>query len=291
MTSSPSHEEKSLDLPTIMATSVVAWVLFATLHEIVGHGVAALLFGEQLRGVVSTTVHIADFYALDRVAARIGWWGFRTVAAGGTAINFATGTLALLALASRKIDHPAHRYFLWYFATISFLQQAFWLAVMPFAALGGDWTAFFIELEPSTLWKCGVTVTGAALLWIGYWLPIRLWRPSISDERRKRRRDIRHLTVVPVVTTFVVQLLSITWSPLEGPRHTTIVSIFSFIPQFLWLIPVNLIRWPVPQRTACALPTARSLGWVVAGIGAFVVFVFVLGTGIGSFEGHPDFAG
>lgn len=280
---------KSPSLSTIMAASVVAWVLFAVLHEIVGHGAIALLLGEDLRGAVSTTVHIADFYDLERVAARIGWWGFRAVAAGGTFVNFAAGAVAILLLASRRIVHPATRYFLWYFATVSIVQQAFWLSVMPFAALGGDWTAFFIGLESATTWKAGVTTLGIALLWLGYRMPLRAWAPDIAEDRRARRRQIRRLTIIPVLTTFAVQLLSVAWSPLEGPRHTTIVSVFSFIPLLLWLIPANLISWPGRLRQVRPLPVTGSRAWLVAGLVAFVVFVFVLGTGIGTFEGHPDY--
>jgi hypothetical protein len=265
--------------------------LFAVLHEVVGHGVSAILLGEKLLGAVTTTVHIDDFYDLDHVASRIGWRGFRTVAAAGTFVNFITGAMAILLLRSRRITAPATRYFLWLFATVSIIQQAFWLAVMPFAGLGGDWTAFFIELEQGVFWKAGVTVIGILLLWAGYQLPIRQWKPVLGNDKNERRHQIRRLTIVPILAALVVQFLSILWSPFEGPRHTTIVSSFSFIPLFLWLIPVNLIRWPEAPLSSEIFHLNRSKVWLVIGLIALVLFVFVLGPGVGSFTGHPSYGG
>jgi hypothetical protein len=284
-------EKRSPDIPTVIAISIFSWSLFAVLHEVVGHGVSAILLGEKLLGAVTTTVHIDDFYDLDHVASRIGWWGFRTVAATGSLVNFITGALAIILLRSERITSPTTRYFLWLFATISIVQQAFWLAVMPFAGLGGDWTAFFVELEPAVLWKAGVTAIGIFLLWAGYQLPIRQWMPAIRGDRNERWAQIRRLTIVPILAAFIFQMLSILWSPLEGPRHTTIVSVFSFIPLFLWLIPANLVRWPEAPSSSEIFHLNRSKVWLVIGLIALVLFVFVLGPGIGSFTGHPSYGG
>ncbi len=284
--SGPRH-----DGPTIIAIAVVAWALFAVLHEIIGHAGAAFLLGEKVRGAVTTTVHIADFYDLAHVTDRIGWWGFRAVAAAGTAVNIIAGSLALLMLKSGRIAQPSNRYFLWIFGTISLWQQAFWLAVMPFAGLGGDWTAFFIELDHAAIWKGAVTGAGILLLWTGYRLPLRFWRPALGDLSSERRRQILRLTVIPVMAAFVFQILSVAWSPLKGGRHTTVVSVFSFIPLLLWLIPVNLARWPAAAKTTAAGSLLRSKAWLVIGLAVFILYVFVLGTGIGSFDGHPDYAG
>jgi len=174
-------KRNSLDILTISSIGIVSWVLFATLHEIIGHGVVAAIFGEEFKGAVSTTVHIVDFYKLDNVVERIGWWGFRTVAAGGSIFNFITAAIALILLANSKIKNPSFRYFLWLFSSISIFQQALWLAIMPFAAIGGDWTAFFIEINNPILWKLFVSTIGLILLWIGIYIPMKLWSPKLSS--------------------------------------------------------------------------------------------------------------
>lgn len=122
------------------------------------------------------------------------------------------------------------------------MQQAFWLAVMPIAGLGGDWTAFFIEMNNAVIWKWAVTGAGILLLLIGYHVPLSIWNPTLEGSRHEKRKQAMRLTVVPIGAAFVLQMLSVIWSPLEGGRHTTIVSVVSFFPLLLWLIPVNLIR-------------------------------------------------
>lgn len=286
---STDSKQQLLHIPTIVAISIVTWSFFAVLHEIVGHGGAAILLGEKVQGAVTTTVHITDFYDLGHVTDRIGWWGFRMVAAAGTFVNFITGAVALLLLRSRRVTQTSMRYFLWLFASISIFQQAFWLAVMPFVGLGGDWTAFFIELEPSIIWKSGVTILGLVFLWIGYYLPLRLLKPFGKIARTDYRRLVRKMTIIPIIVAFIIQILSVLWSPLSGPRHTTIVSVFSFIPFVLWLVLVNLIHWPHTPLSMEIIRLNRSDTWLMVGFIAFILFVVVLGTGVGSFAGHPDY--
>ena len=277
-----------LHLPTIVAVSGVAWTVFASLHEIVGHGVVAMLLGERVVGAVTTTVHIVDFYDAERAAARIGWWGYRAVAAGGTVVNFVSAALALAALGSPRVRSPATRLFLWLFASLGLFQQAFWLAVMPFAGLGGDWVAFFLELRPALPWKIAVTVSGVALLVCGVRCPFSLWKPVLAADPSVRRRQRLLLTVLPISIAFAVQALSVVGSPLAGGRHTWIVTVFSFLPLLLWLAVVNRPGpWGREEREGEPTAIAASPAWIIAGAVTLVLFVFVLGPGVGSFEGHP----
>ena len=280
---------RTIDILTIIGITAVIWPVFAFSHEVIGHGVSAFLLGEQVRGAVSTTVHIHDFYDLDHVTARIGWWGFRIVASAGTLVNLLTGALALILLRSHRITNAHLRYGLFLLATISIFQQAFWMAVMPFVKLGGDWTAFFIELNHGIYWRTGVTIIGIALLALGYYLPLRFWKPNFGSETRKRNATIRKLTFIPIVSAFIIQFLSILGSPLSGPRHTIIPAIFSFIPFIIWLIPANIISklWACSDMPETVL--MRNYLWIVAGLITSILFIVVLGMGVGSFEGHPDY--
>ena len=181
------------------------------------------------------------------------------------------------------------RYFLWLFASISIFQQAFWLTIMPFLSIGGDWTVFFIKLKPTIIWKTGITIFGLVFLWIGLYVPIRLYNPFPELDKNNSRRLIRKMTIIPIVATFILQILSVMWSPLSGPRHTTIVSVFSFIPLILWLVLVNLIRWPHTPVSEEIFRIDKSNTWLIIGFIAFYLFVVVLGTGVGTFTGHPSY--
>jgi hypothetical protein len=122
-------------VPTLIALSTVAWAVVDVLHEIVGHAGAAVLLGVPVRAVSTTTVYLAwdQIHSLGDV---------RTVDAAGTVLNLVTGGLALLALRSRRVMSSASRYFLWLFATMSFV-----VSTLNFVA-GGDWAEVTTELEP-----------------------------------------------------------------------------------------------------------------------------------------------
>jgi hypothetical protein len=266
--------------------AIVAWTSFTILHQIVGHAGVAILLGEQVIGVSSTTWNMAESW--ENVIERIGWWGFRAIVAGGPAVNFITGALALLLLRSIWITRSSTRYFLWFFAAISFTQQAPRNMVAGVFVPGSDWWLFLRELEPSVPWTIGVMLVGLLLTWIGYYFPLRLFVPSTTEGRQV----LGAVTTIPVLMAFIVHLLSVLTSPLlEVPAvefEPLLDSASSFIPLFLWLILVNVLPWP---RSSASLDTIRlwqSTGWLVAGLIASFVLIAVLGPGLGSFEGYSS---
>jgi hypothetical protein len=76
-------------------------------------------------------------------------------------------------------------------------------------------------------------------------------------------------------------------SPITPARNHLLASVFAHIHFVLWAILVNAC--PVPRASArvetIALPRSRL--WLVLGLIALVVFVLVLGPGLGSFAGDP----
>lgn len=275
-----------LHIPTLIAIAIVAWTAFTLLHLIAGHVGAAVLLGEQVKGISSTTWNMADTWEI--VAERIGMWGFRTIAAGGPAISFITGGAALLLLRSEWVARSSMRYYLWFFATVSFIQQAPYNLVAGVFVRGSDGWLFLRELEPSVPWTIGVMLVGLLFTWVGYYYPLRLWMPSTTDGRHV----LGAVTTIPVLMVFIIQLLSVLTSPLlELPAvefQPLADTVASFIPLFLWLVLINVIPWP---RSTASLETLRlhqSIGWLVAGLIASFLLIAVIGPGLGSFEGYSS---
>ncbi len=275
-----------LHIPTLIAIAIVAWTGFTFLHLIAGHVGVAILLGEQVKGVSSTTWNMADTW--ESVIERIGVWGFRAIAAGGPAISFITGSVALLLLRSEWVARSSMRHFLWFFATVSFIQQAPYNLVAGVFIRGSDGWLFMRGLDPSVPWAIGVMLVGILFTWIGYYCPLRLWMPSTTDGRHV----LGAVTTIPVLMAFIVQLLSVLTSPLlELPAagfQPLADTVPGFIPLFLWLVLVNVIPWP---RSSAALETLRlrhSISWLVAGLVASFLLVAVVGPGLGSFEGYSS---
>lgn len=273
-----------LYIPTLIAIAVVAWTAFALLHQVVGHAGVAVLLGEQVKGVSSTTWNMADPW--ESVIERVGVWGFRSIVVGGPAVNFITGALALLLLRADWVDRSSMRYFLWFFATISFLLQAPRSMVVGVLEPGSDFWLFTRGLEPSAPWVIGVVIVGLLLTWVGYYCPLRLWMPSTSGGRQV----LGAVTVIPVLVAFVIDLLSVLSSPLLTLPASDFVpfldSVFRFAPLFLWLVLVTLVPWPRSSAPLEDLRLRQSRAWLVAGLIASFLLIAVFGPGIGSFEGY-----
>jgi hypothetical protein len=264
-----------IDVPTLIAVSTVAWALADVLHEVVGHAGAAVLLGVPVRAVSTTTVYLEwdQIHSLGDV---------RTVDAAGAVLNLVTGSLALLALRSGRVTSSASRYFLWIFATISFI-----VATLNLVA-GSDWAEVTTGLEPRGLWKAGVLAVGVLVAVVGYVLPLRLWMPELRENRGLQLK----ITAIPVGVLIVVQTLSVARSPFTAQsmgsgQNALMTSVALSLFFGLWLALVNLVRRPRSTEPAESIRLTRSKGWLAVGLIVFLIFVAVLGPGLGPLEDDP----
>ena len=283
MTPSPAEVEDpdravTMDVPTMISASTVAWALADVLHEIVGHGGAAALLGIPVRAVSTTTI-FPDWDQIQSMAE------VRAIHASATVLNLVTAALALLALRSPRVTSPATRYFLWVFATISLVVVTLNLVA------GADWSVVIEGMEPAGLWRAGVLAAGILVAIVNHVLPLKLWLPDLRGRRALQLK----ITATPVLVLLVVQTLSVLGSPFTAvPRDSgtnALVSSWALTLFFgVWLALVNLI--PVPRSTAPvdSIRLPRSNAWLVVGLVVAVFFIGVLGPGLGPLDADPRLA-
>lgn len=267
-----------IDIPTLVAISAVAWALANILHEIVGHAGAAVLVGIPARAVSTTTAYI-DWGQIQSVGEA------RIILAAGTVVNLITGALALIVLHSRKVTNSASRYFLWQFATISFIIATLNLVSAPLMG-GGDWAEIITQLEPKRLWSVSIIGVGMLVAVAGYILPLRMWMPNLKGKRWVQLK----VTVIPVATMIIVQTLSLLRSPfakLPPASNHLLASVFAYIHFVLWAILVNVIPVPRSSEPVESIRLRRSNVWLAVGLVVFLFFVGVLGPGLGPLEDDP----
>lgn len=275
--------KNNIDIPTLVAISIVAWVLVVSLHEIVGHAVPAVLMGLDVRLATSTGVDIPS----DQVSYDL--WSSakaRMLLAGGTVINFLTGGIALVLLHFRKPTSKAFHYFLWLFATFSFVIVIMYLVTT--TAIGaGDWINFIQGLNPRKLYIAIIIGTGILLALPCYALPLQEWMPNLKGNRL----TLLKITFIPILTFTITQILSTLRSPYRnelGGQNPLLASIFVCIHLVIWAILVNLIPVPRSPTGIESISLVRSPFWLIAGIVFFLFFVFILGAGIGPLSGIGD---
>ena len=278
-----SGRNLKIDIPTLVAISIVAWVLAVSLHEVAGHAVPALLMGLDVRLASSTGVDIPS----EQVSYDL--WSSakaRTLLAGGTVVNFLTGGIALLLLHFLKPTSKALQFFFWLFATFSFVIVIMYLLTT--TAIGaGDWIGFVQSLNPRNLYIAIIIGTGILLALPCYALPLREWMPDLKGNRL----TLLKITFIPVLALTITQILSTLRSPYRnelGGQNPLLISVFVCIHLVIWAILVNLIPVPRSSKGIDSLSLGRSPYWLVVGIMFFLFFVLILGTGIGPFSGLGD---
>lgn len=267
-----------IDIPTLVTISTIAWILVNVSHEIIGHAGAAALIGLPVRAVSTTTAYIE----WDRVSS-LG--AVRIILAAGTFVNFLEGVAALILLSLKRQANSTTRYFLWLFATFSFIIIG--MNLISVTLIGaGDWGEFTRQLEPGGLWKTIIIGVGVIITVFGYIMPLRIWMPDLKDNRRAQLA----VTVIPVVALIVVQSLSLIGSPfarLPSAENHLLASIFAYLHFILWVILVNVLPTPRSKNPPESIRLPRSYGWLSFGLVLALFFLAVLGPGLGPLEEDP----
>jgi hypothetical protein len=238
-----------VNIPTLVATAIVAWASANVLHEILGHAGAALLLGIPVRAVSTTTASI-DWSRIQSITE------YRVIHVGGTAGNLITEVVALLALYRLKTLGSASRYFLWLFAAFSSVIVTLNLISAPLIG-GGDWVEVLTDVAPQSTWKAVIIAVGVVLATVGYYLPLRLWMPKLTGHRLARLC----VTGIPVITVIIMQSLSLLGSPfatLPPESNHLLASVFAYFHFVLWMILVNVISWPRSERPVESISLPRS---------------------------------
>lgn len=267
-----------IDTPTLVTVSALAWATANVLHEIVGHAGAAVVLGIPVRAISTTTAFI-DWEEIESAAQ------VRIISAAATSVNLLTGVLALGALRWLDVKSTAMRYFLWLFAVVSFTMVTWNMVTLPLLG-AGDWGDFAERLDHAGLWTAWVVAAGVVVAIVGYRLPLRLFLPDLHD-----RPGLRHkITLVPVTAMIVVQTLSVTMSPFAtAPAETNhlFASVFAYAHLMVWALLVNRGVGPRSTLPAGDIALNRSTGWLAAGLVIVMVFIAVLGPGVGPLEDDP----
>lgn len=252
-------------------------------HEIIGHAGFGLLSGLNLKAVNTTTAYL-DVNWDNEIAKNV--WGCRLTFLGGVLINFLTGLIAYLVLKYKKILNSQMRFFLWLFASFSLI-----IIVMNLISViligGGDLAAVIKTFNNQDLAKVIVLIIGLLIMVAGYKLLQKSFMPKIKGYRSISLS----LTAIPVITIIIIQTLSLLKSPfayLPPPQNHLLASVFAYFHFLLWVLIVNIIPSSGKTNSIESVLPDISILWTTIGIITSIFYIFILGPGIGSFEGHPS---
>lgn len=274
---------KRINIPTLIAITIIAWSMVNITHETLGHAGFGLLSGFQIKAVNTTTAYLDVNW--EHEIAQNGFNKLRLFLIGGVAMNFITGVIAVLLLRYVKSNNANGRFFLWLFASFSYVVVAMNFITAPLTG-GGDLAEIIRTYDNQLLARLIVLLTGVFILIFGYRAIQLSFMPVTKDLRNIRLS----FTIIPLVTIIVFQTLSIFKSPfatLPPAQNHLLVSIFAYFHVLIWALFVYFLPFPGKKNSIQNSVPSKSISWIIAGAIVTLFYLVLLGPGIGSFDGHP----
>jgi hypothetical protein len=250
------------DRPTMIAISLLAYILADILHEGLGHGVTAWLSGaHQL--TISTVALSCDIDT-------------RWISANGTLVNLVFAALFWFLLLRPRRYAPATRYFL-----VLSLAGSLFTGTGYFLFSGvfnfGDWAAVIRGWQPHWMWRLGLILLGVLSYYASMLIVADALREFQAGDDGSRR--IRGLCWTPYFSEGFLAF----FAGLLNPAGLFYV-IASALPSTLGAnagllsLPAMMRGWKRQEEPVG--PIERSMPWIAVGGVASLLFVVVLGRGL-----------
>ena len=241
---------------TIISMAIVATGVAALLHEGIGHGVIS-----WLRGGVPTELTSNHLSSL-----REDRW----VEAGGTLVNLAAGTSALLATHAAG-TRASLRYFCWLLAAHNLFSGTGYFMFSGIFGFG-DWQQVIAGLPHQTLLRTVMAVFGLVLYVLVAWLLAITVRPFCSTHG-----DYNVIGRLPYLASCLFSCGAGAFDPLgiKLLLESTIPAAFGGSSGMLWLD--SMIPRPLPESR---LAVPRLPAWWFGAAFFAIAYIVVLGRGI-----------
>lgn len=278
---------KKVNIPTLIAISALSWILVNITHEFFGHAVFGILSGLRLNALSTSTA----FFNMDwnEYVNQHGYTTLRLYLLGGVLMNFVTVVIALLILKLYKSLSSQMHLFLWLFSSFSFI-----IIVMNFITVtfigGGDLPQIINTFENQESIRTIVLIIGFITMIAGYMIIQKNFMPEIKGHRSV----LILITLIPAITAIIIQTLSLLKSPfayLPPSQNHLLASVLAYFHFLLWALIVNIIPLTSKKNAIEKVVVEKSIIWITISLIFIIFYIFILGPGIGSFEGHSSLNG
>jgi len=251
-------------LGTAVAVAITAYALCDLVHEVAGHGMAALLV-PGVRVVSLSTV------ALQTTGDS------RIVAAAGSIANVLIGAVAL-GLFHRLGRFSPVAYFFWLFGSLNLLNGSGYPLYS--AVLGsGDWEVVVRGLQPTWAWRIALGIVGAAA-YVGVVILSAKGFARAVERNLVAGAEISRLVFPAYVAGGALLLVAAAFNPIS-PRLILVSGLSS---GFAAMAGLTFVPRMVENRTvgigAGKGVVSQNPGWVLAGLVVGTFFVAIVGPGI-----------
>lgn len=241
---------------TIVAIGIIAYACNDTIHELVGHGIAAIFLGIKVTSVSS--VGLQSFTSS------------RVLSAAGSIANVFAGVLSFLWLRYHQQFDETH-YFIWLFGFVNAMNGTCYLLASALLNTG-DWSVVIAGLSPTWAWRVGMGVVG-----LGLYLVFVRWAEQLIrswiEAGQIDKSDLWWITFPAYLAGGCVMTLASIFNPFS--RSLILLSGIGASFGLTWGL--LLIPSMIPQRSSSAGANSRVLAfsWKWTGVAALVGIAFV----------------
>lgn len=266
------RRDPTLDLLTIFAIAILAYILANVLHEGVGHAGICVMVGCD--PLILTTAHV------DWQPGTATDFGQRLIAAGGTLVNLLAALIFWLLYRSTPNSRGSLRYFYWFSMAVNLLIGTGYFLFSSVMGIG-DWMQVVAGWEPAALWQVLLIVLGIVFYLAAIVVCLRTLAPLIGGDKPAAIQRAVRLTTFP----YLVGSLASTLGSLLNPEGMILFAIsaaahFGGTSALAWSAQLFKTKWfPLTDTPPISIPR----GWVWIGIAAaaLAIHIVVLGPGIG----------
>jgi hypothetical protein len=251
-------------LVTTAAIAVTAFALCDLVHEVVGHGLVALV-------VPGVRVVSLSSVALQTTG------NSRIVAAAGSIANVLVGSAAL-AHFYRRVRFSSGAYFFWLFGSLNLMNGCGYPLYS--AVLGsGDWDLVVRGLQPAWAWRLGIGLCGTAAYVGAVLLSTRELAATVT-------RDTVALAEIPrlVFPAYVVGSTLLVAASVFNPIGASLILVSGVSSGFAAMAGLTVVPRLIEDRVADAgggdSIVSYSSAWIAVALVVGTAFVAILGPSI-----------
>lgn len=260
-----------IDITTVAAIAVMAYILGTALHEYAGHGLACAALGGRVR-------ELNAFY-VDCDYQNIGDMAIRLIALAGPFASLLTGIIAFSLLPRARNAVAPLRLWLWLLGSVGLMMATGYLlfsAVLGLGDLGTTRDGALYELQPEWLWRVGVGLVGLAGYAAAIWKSVQGMEAIIGGsgpERVSRAQKI-------ALTSYLAGGLASIVAGLPNP-HGLVIILISAVAASLG--GTSGLAWEMTlmrrDRDTGQVPLRleRDWRWIAAGLVTLLLYTLLLG--------------
>ncbi len=274
-----SKEGQFTFVTLVMMLYIIAIFLAVAIHEVLGHGLATILFGGDFYAVyISPGSGFISFYLSNSISTL----QIAIIYMAGIAVQIIIG-LAVLLLVFPKIKNFLLGLFTLVFSVAMLVHPSIYLFLGYFYKNGDTkYAASILGIQPDIFVVSGLIMTGvftllisvAALNFIGSFRDV--------EDDRVRKQTLLIFWLPPILLSGVSAILSIFFIPLDDIAYTltNATLILLFMGMSIYLVPIFV----EPKRTRECRMSVKNLFSVL------FVFIIILGVWVGAFGVSQDSA-